>query len=72
MKVEIENIQIGKTYSLRGIIENGKFSNGELRYSRENVHRPIKRITDDLVICACDRRFLREGLTVETVSYETY
>jgi hypothetical protein len=74
--IKIEDLIIGKTYWLKGIIENGWFTDEncktQIRYSPEDVVRPIKRITDDFVIAACDRKFLRKGLQVEKVAYETY
>jgi hypothetical protein len=72
----MEDLIIGKSYRLKGTIENGWFTDKDgktqIRYSQEDVVRPIKRITDVFVIAACDRKFLREGLQVEKVSYETY
>jgi hypothetical protein len=73
----MENIMIvGKAYRLKGTILNGTFVNNdgnvEINYSDEDVVRCIKRITDDRVYAECGRVFLREGLQVEKVSYETY
>jgi len=71
----MEDLIIGKAYRLKGTIENGWFIKDgkvEINYTQEDVTRRIKRITDDKVIAECGRVFLRKGLQVEKVSYETY
>ena len=57
MKMNVQEIEIGKDYHITGDIENG-FMNGKPYICHEEVTRVITRITDTHIICECGRRFL--------------
>lgn len=70
MKVKVEDIEIGKDYHLTGDIENGHTADGKPYICHEDVTRPIRRVTDTHIICACSRRFIiNENLTVRIPSW---
>jgi len=56
--MNIQNIEVGKTYNLSGDIENGWFE-GKPFISHENVTRKVVRITDTHIICECGRKFIK-------------
>jgi hypothetical protein len=58
------NIEVGKTYLLKGMIENG-YANGKKQYTTESVVRRVTFVTDTRIICECGREFLREGLEIK-------
>ena len=57
----LKPLEIGKRYRLVGVIQNG-WRDGKPNYTNEDVVRVVTRITDDMVITECGRKFLLEGL----------
>lgn len=56
--MNIQDIEVGKTYNLSGDIENG-WKDGKPYISPENVTRKVVRITDTHIVCECGRKFLK-------------
>lgn len=68
-KVKPEEIEIGQDYHLSGDMENGYWG-GKPYICHEEITRPIKRVTETHIICACDRRFIiNDNLTITIPHY---
>jgi hypothetical protein len=50
----MSNIEIGEKYEIFGNIQNGN------QITQETITRKIKYITNEHVICECDRKFIRD------------
>ena len=60
-----KKIEVGKKYRISGDLENG-YRNGTPYICHDEVSRVVKRVTDEYVICECDRKFLNnQNLTFE-------
>lgn len=58
--MKANEIIIGKTYRLKGDLQNGNF------VTKEDVCRKVTRVTDKHIICECGRRFIiNENLNIE-------